>query len=166
MNTNQTSNHKLSTPVYKHLNGVESWDSADKDTRIAFYGAMKGRAYGREPTLDAWNWFLIGRTGRPAVETKARRSTEGLIFDGADDIRRSVTPVLGTDKAISDEDLKFLIRMETESKHHRAFVELWERRGSPLEPEETRRMRFADGVLNEIDRLTRLNAENGEAPHE
>lgn len=64
-----TSNHKLSTPVYKHLNGVESWESADKDTRIAFYGAMKGRAYGREPTLDAWNWFLIGRAGRPADET-------------------------------------------------------------------------------------------------
>jgi hypothetical protein len=64
-----TSNHQLSTPVYKHLNGVESWDSADKDTRIAFYGAMKGRAYGREPTLDAWNWFLTGRTSRPADET-------------------------------------------------------------------------------------------------
>jgi hypothetical protein len=73
-----SSNHKLSTPVYKHLSGVESWDSADTDTRIAFYGAMKGRAYGRESILDAWNWFLIGRTGRPAHETTPAVSNDAL----------------------------------------------------------------------------------------
>lgn len=70
---------------------------------------------------------------RPADETTTRRSTEGLVFDGADDIRRNVAPVLGTDKAITDEKLKFLIQMETESAYHRAFVELWERRGSSPE---------------------------------
>lgn len=64
-----TSNHKLSTPVYKHLNGVESWDNASKDARIAFYGAMKGKAYGHEPTRSAWDWFLQGWDIRPAHET-------------------------------------------------------------------------------------------------
>lgn len=64
-----TSNHKLSTPVYEHLNGVESWDNASKDARIAFYGAMKGKAYGHEPTRSAWDWFLQGWDIRPAHET-------------------------------------------------------------------------------------------------
>lgn len=65
------SNEKLSTPVYKTLNGVESWDNASKDARIAFYGAMKGHAYGHEPTRSAWDWFLAGWSNRPGHETTA-----------------------------------------------------------------------------------------------
>lgn len=61
----------LSTPVYKYLNGVESWESASQDARIAFYGQMKGKAYGIEPTRSAWDWFLTGWNGRSAPETKS-----------------------------------------------------------------------------------------------
>lgn len=71
MTDSSPSKNELSTPVYKHLNGVESWDSADKTVRTAFYRAMKGRAYGWEPTLDAWCWFLTGWTNPLASETPA-----------------------------------------------------------------------------------------------
>ena len=81
-----------------------------------------------------------------AHKATAHRSTEGLVFDGADDIRRNVAPILGTNKVISDEKLKLLIRMETESDYHRAFVELWERRGSPEEPDGCRRVDPAESA--------------------
>lgn len=64
-----TSEHKLRTPVYEHLKGVQSWSNAGEDARIAFNEAMKGKAYGIEPTRNAWDWFLHGWGHRPAVET-------------------------------------------------------------------------------------------------
>lgn len=53
-----------STPVYKMLNGIESWDAATDEARTAFYRKMKGRAYGMVALLDAWHWFYFGWRAR------------------------------------------------------------------------------------------------------
>jgi hypothetical protein len=72
---------------------------------------------------------------RLADETSPRRSVAELIHDGHEVGQQSpVQPVLGTDREISDDRLKWLIRQEDESAARRAFIELWERRSSPLEP--------------------------------
>lgn len=67
------------------------------------------------------------------VETSGR-SVAGLIHDGNEVGQKfPVQPVLGTDREISDDRLKWLIRQEDELASRRAFIELWERRGSPMD---------------------------------
>lgn len=61
---------ELSTPVYKLLANVESFQKADSAISKAFVRSMRGKAYGYEPTLDAWCWFLCGWQERHPVETK------------------------------------------------------------------------------------------------
>ena len=51
---------RLSTPISKHLRSVPSWKKAAADRKAGFRMAMRGKAYGYEPTLDAWNWFNVG----------------------------------------------------------------------------------------------------------
>jgi hypothetical protein len=74
--------------------------------------------------------------GLPAVETTAGRSVESLTnWPRASERPLSVDPILGTGKQITDEQLKSKIAFANEDTDYRAFVELWERRSSPVEPE-------------------------------
>jgi hypothetical protein len=71
---------------------------------------------------------------RPVV-TPAHRSTEDLqSWPRAAERPLPVHGVLGTVKAITDDRLKSLIMWESNGETSDALIELWERRGSPLEP--------------------------------
>jgi hypothetical protein len=52
---------ELHTDVDELLSDCRSYINQDNaDAREAFKRAMRGRAYGWEACIDAWNWFLSG----------------------------------------------------------------------------------------------------------
>lgn len=66
---------------------------------------------------------------RSSRETIAPRSVEGLFtFKHREPGLLAVSPVLGTDKQLTDDELAWAIKCTMESSLYRALVELWERR--------------------------------------
>jgi hypothetical protein len=47
------------------LAGNSEWkNESNARARVVFVRLMRGRQYGLEPLLDAWNWFVVGWKAR------------------------------------------------------------------------------------------------------